>query len=285
MDQTGNPVNCQVDGIAFQLRQPEDFHWLKKYGQVFQVFDQQASGNLCFGVDGPYGRLFVKYAGARTLQYAGSPADAAQILKNAMPLYEMRHPSLTELLSHGPVANGYAAVFAWQEGIPLRGPQGQRNKSLLHTLSIWQVLSMLDGLYDLHVHLAQKGYVAVDFYDGNLLLDAAAGRLVLCDVDLYRKKPAVNDRGRMFGSSRFMAPEEFEWGASLTEATTVFNLAALAFEIFGDNMDRRRKNWQGPPLLYEIAARATEDDPSRRYATVQAFLTAWREAVRQMQGE
>lgn len=285
MDQASHPVNCILDGVSFQLAAPEDFGWLKKYGKVFKVWDQQPSGNLCFGVEGPWGKLFIKYAGAHTLHFEGNPAEAAYTLQQAMPLYEARHPALVNLLAHGPVNNGYAAVFAWQEGFILRDGPGGENKAQLQALPLWQILSMLDSIVDLHVQLAEKGYVAVDFYDGNLLLDAAAGRLVLCDVDLYRKKPAVNDRGRMFGSSRFMAPEEFEWGASLTEATTVFNLAALAFEIFGDNMDRRQKNWQGPPLLYEIAARATKEDPSRRYATVQAFLTAWREAVRKMQVE
>lgn len=284
MDQASNPVICQVDGFSFALAAAENFDWLKKYGTVFQVMDQQSSGNLCFGLQGPYGKLFVKYAGAHTLQSHVPPGEAVAALKNAMALYENRHPALTELLAHGPVANGYAAVFAWQEGIPLRGPKGQRNKSVLNTLSLWQILSMLDAVYDLHGLLAEKGYVAVDFYDGNLLVDAAAGRMVVCDVDLYRKKPAVNDRGRMYGSSRFMAPEEFQWGASITEATTVFNLAALAFEIFGDNMDRRQKAWQGPALLFEVAARATEEDPLRRYPTVRAFLSAWREAVRRMQG-
>lgn len=280
MDQKSNPVNCRIDGISFQLRVPEDFSWLQKYGTVFQVLDQQTSGNLCFGVDGLYGRLFIKYAGAHTVNYAGHPLDAAITLQKAMPLYEEKHPALTELLAHGPVANGYAAVFAWQEGLPLRGANGEKNIHQLRILPRWQILSMLDGVYDLHQHLAEKGYIAVDFYDGNLLVDMAAGKMWVCDVDLYRNKPAYNDRGRMPGSSRFMSPEEFRLGAPLTESTTVFNLGALAFEAFGDNMDRKKKNWHGPSVLFDVAARATDENPFRRYATVRAFLSAWREAVK-----
>lgn len=279
MDQASNPVNCILDGVAFQLAAPENFDWLKKYGTVFQVWDQQPSGNICFGVDGPWGKLFIKYAGAHTLRYPGDPAQAAHTLQNAMPLYELRHPALVQLLAHGPVEKGYAAVFAWQEGFPLRELQGTQHKERLQKLPLWQILSMLDGMIDLHVQLAEMGYVAVDFYDGNLMADPLQGRLVLCDADLYRKKPAVNDRGRMFGSSRFMAPEEFERGAAITESTTVFNLASLAFEIFGDNMDRRKKMWHGPLPLYDVAARATAEKPLDRFATVRAFQTAWREAV------
>lgn len=282
MDQASHPVNCILDGVSFQLAAPEDFGWLKKYGTVFKVWDQQPSGNICFGVDGPWGKLFIKYAGARTLRYDGNPAEAAYTLQQAMPLYEVRHPALVNLLAHGPVANGYAAVFAWQEGFILREGPGGENKARLQALPLWQVLSMLDGIIDLHVQLAEKGYVAVDFYDGNLLVNPQTGQMVLCDADLYRKKPAVNDRGRMFGSARFMAPEEFMWGESITECTTVFNLSALAFEIFGDNMDRRKKLWRGPALLFDVAAKAAAERPLDRYATVRAFQSAWRNAVSQL---
>lgn len=285
MDQESNKVNCSIDGIDFQLRMPEDFAWLKKYGTVFQVLDQQTSGNLCFGVEGIYGKLFVKYAGAHTVNYAGHPVDAALTLQKAMPLYQEKHPALVELLAHGPVANGYAAVYGWQEGMALRGPDGERNMEKLRRMPLETVLAMLDGVFDLHVKLAEKGYIAVDFYDGNLLVDFIAGKMWVCDVDLYRKKPAVNDRGRMFGSSRFMSPEEFELHAPLTESTTVFNLGALAFEVFGDNMDRRKSAWYGPPVLFDVAARATQDKPALRYPTVWAFLTDWREAVKYVFGD
>ena len=282
MNQPNNPVNCILDGVSFQLAAPEDFAWLKKYGTVFRVWDQQPSGNLCFGVDGPWGKLFVKYAGAHTLHFEGSPAEAAYILQQAMPLYEAKHPALVNLLAHGAVNNGYAAVFAWQEGFILREGPDMEHKAQLQKLPLWQILSMLDGIIDLHVLLAEKGYVAVDFYDGNLLVNPQTGQMVLCDADLYRKKPVVNDRGRMFGSARFMAPEEFMWGESITECTTVFNLAALSFEIFGDNMDRRKKLWHGPEILYDVAAKATADKPLDRFATVRAFQSAWRNAVSQL---
>lgn len=33
---------------------------------------------------------------------------------------------------------------------------------------------------------------------------------MICDIDFFRKSPAVNDMGRMWGSARFMSPEEYE---------------------------------------------------------------------------
>ncbi len=38
-----------------------------------------------------------------------------------------------------------------------------------------------------------------------------------CDIDLYSKKPYVNKMGRLWGSSRFMSPEEFELNAMIIE--------------------------------------------------------------------
>ncbi len=285
MDQESYQITQMLDGLPVHLQHPEDFSWLQKYGRVFHVWDEQMSGNLCFGVEGFYGKLFIKYAGARPLRFQGDAAEAALQLYRAMPLYERKHPALVELLAHGPVGNGYAAVFAWQEGIPLKGPRGEDNRIFLRKMNLWQILSMLDGVYDLHQQLAQEGYIAVDFYDGNLVADAATGVMRVCDIDLYRKKPAVNDRGRMQGSSRFMSPEEFQLGAALTESTTVFNLGALAFEMFGDNLDRSRRSWTGPKELFPVAEQATQPDPMKRYATVRAFLAAWRRAVKTLPQE
>jgi len=269
-----------IDGVAYTAREQPDLSWLEPYGKVFYVFDQQTSGNLCFGVEGPYGRLFIKYAGARTVRYMGKREDAILTLKNAMPLYDRTHPALTALRGHGPTRDGYAAIFAWQDLPALRAyPPSDRIRRQVRQLPFRDTLKMLDGVYDLHVQLAGDGYIAVDFWDGNILIDFLRSQAIVCDIDLYRKKPAVNDRGRMPGSSRFLAPEEYEMGAVLDECTNVFAMGALAFEFYGDNNDRSRESWIGPPALYEVARKATQMKREKRYPTLRAFLNAWREAV------
>ena len=270
----------QVDGIAFQARQQPQLEWLKNYGRVFWVGDQQMSGNLCFGVEGRFGKLFVKYAGERPVNFSGRPEMAAAALKNAMPLYDRDHPALVKLLAHGPAGAGYAAVFRWEEAAVLNPtPPSAVVHDRVKRLQLSRSLRMLDMVYDLHAQLAADGYIAVDFYDGNLLIDFDRDAAIVCDIDLYRKKPAVNDRGRMYGSSRFLSPEEYILGAHLTESTTVYAMGALAFEFFGSNLDRSARAWHGPRPLYEVAARATRDDRDARYPSLQAFLSAWREAV------
>ncbi len=270
-----------IDGIPYTALEEPDLHWLRPYGTVFQVMDRQFSGNLCFGVEGSYGRLFVKYAGARTLHYRGKPEQAILTLKNAMPLYDRPHPALTRLLAHGPAGDGYAAIFAWRDALPLRSSFGPSAGDRARRLPLEKSLRMLDMVFDLHLNLAQDGIVAVDFYDGNVLIDFEQNEAIVCDIDLYRRKPAFNDRGRMWGSSRFMAPEEYQLDAALDETTTEYNMAALAFAFYGDNSDRSRHAWRAPYCLWEVAHRAVSESKSDRYPSLRAFLDAWREAVGQ----
>jgi serine/threonine-protein kinase len=70
----------------------------------------------------------------------------------------------------------------------------------------------------------------------------------------------------MFGSTRFMAPEEFQLGARIDERTTVFSLGRAAFVFLGE---------RGTPPQRAAATRACSPDPAARFATVEAFLTAW----------
>lgn len=276
----GEPKTFTLDGLPYQARQEPDLRWLKPYGRVFRIFDQQQSGNLCFGMEGDYGKLFIKYAGARTVNYSGRPGDAVMTLQNAMPLYQREHPALIRLLAHGPAGDGYAAIFRWRDAQVLRPtPPSPATHDRVQRLQIGRSLKMLDMVYDLHARLAMEGYIAVDFYDGNLLIDFETDEAIVCDVDLYRKKPAVNDRGRMWGSSRFLSPEEYTLGAMLTESTNVYAMGALAFEFYGSNLDRSEKAWHGPAALYQVARTATQDKPEDRYPSLRSFLNAWREAV------
>lgn len=283
MDQERNQkMSFSIDGIAFQAREETDLRWLAPYGKVFYVFDQQSSGNLCFGVEGPYGKLFVKYAGARPVNFAGRPEDAIITLQNAASLYQMiSHPALVPLLAHGPAGEGYAAIFAWRDAPVLcPTPPDFTIRDRVRRLQMARSLKMLDMVYDLHAELSALGLVAVDFWDGNLLIDFERDEAIVCDIDLYRKRPAFNDRGRMKGSSRFLSPEEYTLGAALDEATTVHAMGALAFEFYGDNQERKAESWFGPKALFPVAKKAVSEEKEDRYPSMRAFLNAWREGVR-----
>lgn len=88
-----------------------------------------------------------------------------------------------------------------------------------------------------------------------------------------------------------LAPEQFE-GATPTEATDVFGLGALLREMVSSPPEMgatlaptalHRRRPDVPLAVWETAGTALQGDPSRRFATIEAFLAevqlAWRQPV------
>lgn len=281
-------VTVRLQAQTFPLRASHDLTWLEGMGEVFDVFWQQDSGNISFGVrleDGS--KKFVKYAGAETVNYEGNVKEAVLRLRQAIPVYEaLAHQSLVNLVNHFSTRDGYAAVFEWFEGENLH-PHWSYPPPAKYTdpaspyyryrqLSVDQRLASLDEIFAFHAFAEQKGFVAVDFYDGSIMYDFESGTTRICDIDLYRKGPFVNSMGRMWGSSRFMSPEEFERGAIIDGITNVFNMGAMAFGLLGGELDRSWAKWEAGPELYEVASKAVEPERERRYSSVAEFCEAWK---------
>jgi serine/threonine-protein kinase len=284
------PVTITRDQVSWQLREEQCFDWLADLGRVFAVFDQQDSGNLCFGVESNGRKLFIKYAGAGTVDYAGDPEDAVLRLRQAVPLYEtLRHPDLVNLVSHFETADGYAAVFDWFPGEclhphwsfppPAKYQHPDSPFYRYRRLSVEQRLASIDTIFAFHEFVESKGHVAVDFYDGSILYDFVSNQTKICDIDCYRRKPTVNDMGEgLWGSRRFKSPEEYLLGAPLDGRTNVFNLGATAFCLLGGESDRAFAKWDASAELYAVALRAVEPNRSARYASVAGLKCVWDQA-------
>ncbi len=81
----------------------------------------------------------------------------------------------------------------------------------------------------------------------------------------------------MFGSTRFMAPEEFVKGATIDQRTSVFTLGRTVLVLLGDGtMDRDA--FRGPVALWTVAVRACQPQPERRQASLPEFCAEWRTA-------
>jgi len=278
-----------VDGVSFSLLEPADFSWLRELGEVFRVFDQQDSGNIAFGVERDGRKSFVKYAGARTVNYRGTPQDAVARLRAATRVYrDLEHPVLIPMLEELALPAGFAIRFDWFPGECLH-PHWEYPPPRKHTdprspfyrfrrLSIARRLDAYQRIVEFHASVERSGYVAIDFYDGCLLYDFATDVLRICDIDLYRPRPFRNLMGRLWGSTRFMAPEEFILGAEIDERTNVYGMAATAFCLLGGERDRAFERWEAGPARYAVAHRAVCEDRAGRYPSVEAFLRAWSEA-------
>ncbi len=232
-------------------------------------------------------RRFVKYAGAPTAAYTGQPRDAIRRLKRAIPLYEqLRHPYLINLIDHFETEEGYAAVFEWFDGECLHSPttfpppaKYQHPDSpyyRFHQLPLELKLNALDRIFSFHKHVEQNEHVAIDFYDGSILYNFKEKTTKLCDIDFYERKPYQNITGRMWGSSRFMSPEEFEYGAAIDERTNVFTMGAIAFSLLGGELDRSFSKWTASHELYEVALKAVRPERQERFSNVHEFYRAWK---------
>lgn len=228
----------------------------------------------------------MKTAGEADRQPVGAPApyfdhhDRVGLLRNATVLASScSHPALPRLLNVIESPSGPALVYEAAEGELVHVPRDRRAdpssayQRFAH-LRAEELLGIFDVLIDLHVALAAAGWVACDLYDGCLLVDFKTASLSVVDLDTYRRGPSINDMGRMFGATRFMAPEEFEMGAAIDERTTTFTLGRLIWH-FGTRLTERAEHFCGSPSVARTVQQACQPSPTDRYGRVAEFAQAW----------
>lgn len=257
---------------------------LAEYGPL-----TQDSGNVSWLVDVGQQLLFVKTAGVPGAGAPGSPppyydhAGRVDLLRNAVELAaSCSHPALARLLNVLDTPAGPALVYEAAAGELIHVPREKRSdptsayQRFAH-LPAEQLLLVFDALIDLHDALAAVGWVACDLYEGCLIVDFTTAALKVIDLDTYRRGPSLNTMGRMFGSSQFMAPEEFQLGAVIDQRTTVFTVGRLVWH-FGTRLTESAGSFCGSTAAAEVAQKACEALPGNPYGSVRAFADQWRAA-------
>lgn len=271
-------ITQSVDGVACRLKHPFDLSFLERYGTVFQIFDDQDSGNLCFGTEKEGKRYFVKFAGAPTVRSGISAQEAISNLQAALPVYRaLQHKNLIRYIRDEPAGGGHAAVFDWVDGISM-GRMYPEAKERFMRLPISVHVQLYSDILDFFVYLHDRNYVAVDFYDGSVLYDRQQKQLMICDIDFFEKKPFINEMGRLWGSSRYMSPEEFQKGAAIDEITNVHTLGAMAFALFAD-YKRTEAAWTLSRQSYQIALKAVNPDRKQRQQSIGELKAQWEAAL------
>ncbi|WP_143465786.1 serine/threonine protein kinase [Kribbella sp. ALI-6-A] len=254
-------------------QQPADY--LQSLGRVFARFgaDTQDSGNISYGVDTGDARYFCKTAGDPDDQAPYLDFEArGQLLRNAARLATtVRHPLLPDFHQLIESPGGPILVYDWRDGEHLGTPAERRDDpstpfQRFRALPVERIVAALDRLYDLHADLTAAGWVEGDFYDGALLYDFTQHQLTVMDLDSYVHGPYRNTMGRMFGSTRFMAPEEFALGAPVDDRTTAYVMARTGLVLLGEGDAFRGTNPQ-----YDVLQEAT----TTRYPSYTAYHTAW----------
>lgn len=260
-------------------------------GRVIARYDHrtQDSGNISWIVSTADGDFFVKSAG----EGAPPPEGAAvpyfdhsgrvRLLRTAVGLARSaEHPALARLRTV--VETPYGPVLVYDRapgdlvGVPAPGRQDPESPYRRFAAAAPQVrAAIFDQLLDAHRVLDAAGWVAGDLYDGCLMVDLDTSRLTLIDLDTYRRGACANDMGRMFGSSRFMAPEEHVLGATLDARTTVFTLGRI-LRHFGTGLTEDLGNFCAGTAAAGVVERATRPARDERFASVVELEAAWRTA-------
>ena len=247
--------------------------FLSERGEVFAVFDErtQDSGNVSYGVEVDGRRYFVKTAGrpdddSSYLDHGGR----VSLLHNAVKLAESSdHRTLLKFHQIVESVWGPMLIYDWAEGELVRNCLDR-----VRSLAVSEVTHLVTEVYDLHRELTRLGWIANDFYDGAMIYDFQRRRVQVIDLDGYNLGSFTNSMGRMAGSSRFMAPEEFELGATIDERTTVFTMGRTAAVLMSDN-SLERGPFRGTDGQYEVMIRCCAEDPDDRFPAVADMYAAW----------
>lgn len=257
-------------------------------GRVLARYDHrtQDSGNVSWIVRTPEADLFVKTAGEDVPPPDGAPipyldhAERVALLRTALEISRtVDHPVLARLRNVAETPSGPMLIYERAPGRLVGVPSADREDPGSSYRRFAEAdprtrLAVFDQLLDAHRAMEAAGWVACDLYDGCLMVDLATSRLTLIDLDTYQRGAFTNGMGTMFGSARFMAPEEFEFGAIIDARTTVFTLGRLISH-FGTGLTEDLEEFCGGGQAGRVIARATRPDCEDRFASVEEFEAAW----------
>ena len=265
-----------IDGISCRTQEPFDFSFLKEYGKVFKIFDEQNSGNICFGVSDGANKYFIKFAGVKFLRYDPNfpiPDDIARLKAAVIKYTEMAHPLLIRFIEAKAIGNGYMLVFDWFDGesFSIETPELHEKFSIL---PITTKIHVFEEILRFHEHAAKCGYVAMDFNDYSTLYNFDTGEVKICDIDFYAKQTYINGFGRALGDQMLMSPEEYRIGGLLDEITNVYTMGATAFMLFTD-YDRSPEAWPLNMKLYDVIKKAVSDERECRQQSIRELIEEW----------
>jgi len=172
----------------------------------------------------------------------------------------------------------------WAPGQVLRSPEEDRNApnstyQRFLRLPLEKRLAVYATILQLFVEIEAQGVIVEDFYDGCILYDFASEQAHVIDLDHIHPAPYRLTKDRQFGSSRFMAPEEFQRGAWIDHRTNVYTLGATGFVLLNGNR-RQQKDWPLSEQGYHLLAKAVSANPGDRQGSIGEFRHQWQIALK-----
>lgn len=245
--------------------------WLDEEARLFHTLEGHESGNASYGfLDENGASYFAKFA-------PNNNPLAIDRLKTARQLSrDVRHPALIPCVAEVRALDGYAIVYPWAEGETLSEQTGSLHDKYapdsalmrFRALPVQQVSAAVRQLLALHVMLEQHGYISGNWHEGRMHYDFESARVYAVGLGHYHKGAFVNTQGRMPGSSRYMAPEEWQLGATIDRRTMVYHMGATILNLLGDGIRGERSAFRGNTEQWHSARMAVSADPAYRQQNV-----------------
>jgi serine/threonine-protein kinase len=241
-------------------------------GTIIASFLTQDSGNTCHVVDTGTGMRWLKI-----LNLTQTP------LEDCTALVEFYNSLRSELIPTNwnlvRLEDGCLLECDAVQGEVLRSADEDRSDPAsayqrFQRLPAPDRLDVFQAILKLFVEIESTGIIVEDFYDGCIIHDFTSGHTHVCDLDHIHHGPYVLRKDRQFGSSRFMAPEEYQRGCLIDWRTNVFTMGATGFVLLNDNV-RQRDSWSLGESLFDVLERATSRNRHIRYPDVASMSNAW----------
>ncbi|MCD5003082.1 serine/threonine protein kinase [Enterococcus saccharolyticus] len=302
-------ITQKINNVTFQLKEEANLSILAQFGEVFCVFDQNDSGNISFGVQNKENkRFFVKIAGLQTCNMTIDKHTAIKLLKESVDnYYQLADKQLINIVDSFSYDNLFLVVFDlflvvfdWFEGDCLfdhwnfdfyeAHPEIASPNERFRNLSIEEKIDFSNKVLNFLELVDNERYVTIDFYDSSIIYNFDTNDFKICDIDLFKRMPMLNEIGENFwGSKRMKSPEEYSLGSSIDSRTNVFKVGAFFMNLFGSftttQYSKMYTHNQFIPIdvenfslsysFYELLFKAVQLEPDKRYQSITELKKEW----------
>ena len=186
------------------------------------------------------------------------------------------HPNVIPIHWAGESHGRLYIVMRYIEGGTLRETLGERGR-LEPALAVEVIEQLADALDAAHA----RGLVHRDIKPGNVLIEAASGRVYLTDFGLAKgvDDTAVTE-GQVLGTARYLPPERHRDSVVDDVLGDVYSLGCVLWDLLGGTERVALEGVEGVPTpLARVVTRAVELEPAARYASPGELARAARQAL------
>ncbi|HQT00713.1 MAG: serine/threonine protein kinase [Hydrogenophilales bacterium 16-64-46] len=245
--------------------------------EILGEIGQGAMGTVYWARDPLIEReVAIKAVPTQQLREEGTEAET-RFLREARSAGRLSHPSIVTIYDVGETASHAYISMEFLSGAPLRDLMDRRLLPL--SIAVDTAQQMADALAFAHEH----GVVHRDIKPSNVVVTGEQGRVKLTDFGIAHLLNSKQTQvGQMFGSPRYMSPEQAR-GLEIDGRSDIFSLGAVLYEMLtgryafdGDSLpsivysvineapDYRLLDSSLPPELTELLARMLHKQPACR---------------------